>query len=62
MTELLNSVEKKIEVKDYTIDKLDKRKYQVYVLDFYGEWQEIDKTFKSITAANEWCALHLKTL
>lgn len=37
MTELLNSVEKKIEVKDYTIDKLDKRKYQVHVLDFYGQ-------------------------
>lgn len=62
MTELLNSVEKKIEVKDYTIDKLDKRKYQVHVLDFYGQWQEIDKTFKSITAANEWCAIHLKTI
>lgn len=51
-----------IEVKDYTIDKLDKRKYQVNVLDFYGQWQEIDKTFKSITAANEWCAIHLKKI
>lgn len=51
-----------MEVKDYIIQKVEKRKYQVHVLDFYGQWQEIDKTFKSITAANEWCALHLKKI
>ena len=51
-----------IEVMDCTIDKLGKRKYQVHVLDIYGQWQEIDKTFKSITAAREWCTLHLKKI
>ncbi|MCQ2220014.1 MAG: hypothetical protein MJZ12_01400 [Prevotella sp.] len=50
-----------IEVKDYIIQKVEKRKYVVFV-DLPTCKTAIEKTFKSITAANEWCAIHLKKI
>ena len=50
-----------MEVKDYIIQKVEKRKYVVCV-DLHTGKTTTDKTFKSITAANEWCALHLKKI
>ena len=59
MTTLIK--ENKLEVKDFTIQKVEKRKYVVCV-DLPTGKTTVDKTFKSITAANEWCALHLKKI
>lgn len=61
MTTLLISVVNKLEVKDYIIQKVEKRKYVVCVELPTGK-TTIEKTFKSITAANEWCAIHLKKI
>lgn len=58
----MTEVEKKLAVSDYSIQKVDKRNYKVIVVYSNNKTQELDKHFKSITAANEWCALHLKTL
>lgn len=52
---------KKLEVKDHIIQKVDKRKFVVCVELPTGK-TTIEKTFKSITAANEWCAIHLKKI
>lgn len=60
MTHLIKEAAKmqKLEVKDFTIQKVEKRKYVVCV-DLPTGKTTVDKTFKSITRANEWCALHL---
>lgn len=50
-----------MKVKDYIIQKVEKRKYVVCV-ELPNSKTIIDKTFKSITSANEWCALHLKKI
>lgn len=50
-----------MEVKDFIIQKVEKRKYVVCV-ELPNCNTIIDKTFKSITSANEWCALHLKKI
>lgn len=50
---------KKLEVKDYIIQKIEKRKYIVCV-ETRKDKTIVEKSFKSITAAQEWCAIHLK--
>lgn len=61
VTTLVKLESAKLEVKDFTIQKVEKRKYVVCV-DLPTGKTTVDKTFKSITAANEFCALHLKTI
>lgn len=61
VTTLVKLESAKLEVKDYIIQKVEKRKYVVCAYLPKGK-TIIEKTFKSITAANEWCALHLKTI
>ena len=52
---------KKLVVKDYIIQKVEKGKYVACVELPTGK-TTIEKTFKSITAAQAWCAIHLKTI
>lgn len=50
-----------VKAKDYSIHKVEKGRYQVHIIDSLNKSQILDKHFKSITAAQEWCAIHIKT-
>lgn len=59
--DIVNPADLKGKIKEYSVNKVEKGKFQVLVVDMNNKTRIIDKRFKSSTSANEWCATHLRT-